>query len=83
MAQEKLKVTIRFNDELKDKLQQKAKEEDLSLNQLVVKACKKLIKEMEKMTGEEIKNEKTWWNKDDDQGRNWKRKKTSVDMVFD
>ena len=48
MAQEKLKVTIRFNDELKDKLQQKAKEEDLSLNQLVVKACKKLIKEMEK-----------------------------------
>lgn len=47
MAQEKLKVTIRFNDELKNKLQQKAKEEDLSLNQIVVKACKKLIKEME------------------------------------
>lgn len=47
MAQEKLKVTIRFNDELKEKLQQKAKEEDLSLNQIVVKACKKLIKEME------------------------------------
>lgn len=47
MAQEKLKVTIRFSDELKEKLQQKAKEEDLSLNQIVVKACKKLIKEME------------------------------------
>lgn len=47
MAQEKLKVTIRFNDELKEKLQQKAKEEDLSLNQIVVRACKKLIKEME------------------------------------
>ena len=58
MAQEKLKVTIRFNDELKDKLQQKAKEEDLSLNKLVVKACKKLIKEMEKNDKKEIKNEK-------------------------
>ena len=58
MAQEKLKVTIRFNDELKDKLQQKTKEEDLSLNQLVVKACKKLIKEMEKNDKKEIKNEK-------------------------
>ena len=47
-AQQKIKATIRFNDELKDKLQQKAKEEDLSPNQIVVKACKKLIKEMEK-----------------------------------
>lgn len=48
MASEKVKSTIRFNNELKTKLQQKAKEEDLSLNQLVVKACKKLIKEMER-----------------------------------
>lgn len=55
MAQEKLKVTIRFNDELKDKLQQKAKEEDLSLNQIVVKACKKLIKEMENKKWQEGK----------------------------
>ena len=46
-AQQKIKATIRFSDELKEKLQQKAKEEDLSLNQIVVKACKKLIKEME------------------------------------
>lgn len=42
------KFNARFPDELKTKLQQKAKEEDLSLNQLVVKACKKLIKEMER-----------------------------------
>ena len=35
------------------------------------------------MIREEIKNEKKWCNKDDDKGRNWKRKKTSVDMVFD
>ena len=47
VANEKYKLTLRLPKWLKEKLQEQAKQEDLSLNQIVVKACKKLIKEME------------------------------------
>ena len=47
VANEKYKLTLRLPKWLKEKLQEQAKQEDLSLNQLIVKITKQFISSLE------------------------------------
>lgn len=46
-SQERNKLTLRLPKWLKEKLQEQAKQEDLSLNQLIVKITKQFISSLE------------------------------------